>query len=185
MISCVLILQRILVEPQFSGVFLNMLLGQLNQLDDLWHVDRALYQSMMAMKRLGAKLNSNPSESTIDEIAEIGLTFDVEKVIFDERVSEELIPGGSNIPVTRHNINSYIHRFANFKLNKETSRQSLAFLAGFRTVIPADCIRMFAPSELQLLISGDQKPLNISDLRRNVNYAGYEDNQPYIQVNNN
>ena len=39
-------------------------------------------------------------------------------------------------------------------------------------------------TELQLLISGEQKPIDIADLRRNVNYAGgYADSQPYIQVN--
>jgi ubiquitin-protein ligase E3 C len=43
---------------------------------------------------------------------------------------------------------------------------------------------MFSPYEMQLLISGEQKPIDIENMRQNVNYGGgYHDNHPYIQVN--
>jgi ubiquitin-protein ligase E3 C len=42
---------------------------------------------------------------------------------------------------------------------------------------------MFSPREIQLLISGEQKPIDIQDFRQNVNYAGgYSDSDPYIEV---
>jgi hypothetical protein len=39
-------------------------------------------------------------------------------------VTEDLIPGGQSIPVTRDNVHAFIHRKANYKLNIETSEQS-------------------------------------------------------------
>jgi hypothetical protein len=46
--------QSILVEPQFSSVFLNLLLGRINQLDDLLHLDAPMHRSLMAMKHAAA-----------------------------------------------------------------------------------------------------------------------------------
>ena len=46
--------ERILVDPEFSPVFLNILLGRLNQTDDLFHLDSQMYRSLMQMKRLAA-----------------------------------------------------------------------------------------------------------------------------------
>ena len=47
--------QSILVEPQFSSVFLNLLLGRTNQLDDLQHLDAPMHRSLMAMKHAAAR----------------------------------------------------------------------------------------------------------------------------------
>ena len=97
--------------------------------------------------------------------------------------TENLIPNGHTIPVTRENVHSFIHRKAHYKLNLQTAEQSRAFLTGFRELIPVDWMRMFSPKELQVLISGDKRPVNIEDMQRYVNYAGgYHPSQPYIQV---
>jgi hypothetical protein len=99
-------------------------------------------------------------------------------------VNIPLVPGGSDIPVTKDNLVSYLYLYANFKLNVETHRQSRAFLSGFRDIIPLEWIRMFSAKELQLIIGGDtDKPLDVQALKMHCTYSGgYHPSQPYIQV---
>ena len=133
-----------------------------------------MHRSLMTMKHAAARG---------EDIASWGLFFEVERMSGGVMVSEDLIPNGSHIPVTRDNVHAFIHRKANYKLNIETAEQSRAFLGGFREMIPVDWMRMFGSRELQLLISGDKRPIDVADMRRHVNYAGgYADSQPYIQT---
>jgi len=105
----------------------------------------------------------------------------VERNTYGNISTHELIPGGSHMPVTKSNLLEYIHRLANYKLNIETSKQTKAFLSGFRVLIPMEWMKMFNPTELQLILSGEKSKINIRDLRGNVVYhGGYADNQPYI-----
>lgn len=161
---------KILVESQFSEPFLNVLKGVSNQIDDLYFLDAQLHKSLIKMKSM-----------TPDEIAGLGLSFEVERYEFGKAVTIQLVPGGSSISVDKDNVSWYIHRFANYKL-EENKYQCRSFLAGFHEMIPNGWIRMFSPRELQLLISGDQAMLNIADLRRNVTYHGYDDREPYIET---
>ena len=94
------------------------------------------------------------------------------------------MPGGAGIAVTRENLVSYLYLYANFKLNIETYRQSLAFLKGFRELIPTEWMRMFNTSELQLVIGGDnEKGIDLPSLQRLCTYSGgYHPSQPYIQA---
>mmetsp|Transcript_36049 Transcript_36049/g.67205 ORF Transcript_36049/g.67205 Transcript_36049/m.67205 type:complete len:216 (-) Transcript_36049:1114-1761(-) len=100
-----------------------------------------------------------------------------------ETISRELMPGGSSVAVTKDNLVSYLYLYANFKLNIETHRQSLAFLQGFRELIPIEWMRMFNTSELQLVIGGDnERGIDLPSLRGMCTYSGgYHPSQPYIQ----
>lgn len=169
--------ERILVAPEFSPVFLNAILGRLNHIDDLVHLDAQVYQSLMQMKR---HVQGGGDASDFE------LTFQIAKI--DHKTGsivrmEDLIPSGQSIPVTNENVISYIHKFASFRLNSEISVQSKAFLAGFRDIIPINWIRMFNPHELQLLLGGDRNSINIQNLRANVIYSGgYHDSHWCIQA---
>lgn len=127
---------------------------------------------------------SSKSDDDNDPIAALGLYFEIDKIIYDANTTDELIPNGSSILVTKKNLLSYIHRYAHYKLNLESSPQTRAFLAGFRIMIPQEWLKMFSCQEMQLIISGEQKSIDIEDMRRHVNYGGgYSDSHPYIQVN--
>ena len=92
------------------------------------------------------------------EIEELGLTFELSIQRTDGSIKSqtvELIPGGSQINVTKENAIRYVHLVAHRRLNIETSKQTNAFLLGFRDLIPAAWVRLFSPYELQRLISGD------------------------------
>merc|ERR1712146_745404 len=83
---------------------------------------------------------------------------------------------------TADNVTEYIHRFAHFKLNLEFQLASKHFNAGLHELIPEDWIRLFSPRELQQLISGQKKGIDIEDMKRHVVYAGgYAESQPYVQ----
>lgn len=166
------IFEGIVVEPQFSGIFLNHLLGRENHVDDLQYLDTTMYNSIMSLKILS---NS--------ELVALGLTFEIEYNSYGHVVSVPLVPGGGNLLVDQHNVDFYVNRYAKHKLHEEIKHQSNAFLHGFRQLIPEDWIRLFNLHELQVLISGHKRPIDIQDMRRHCSYgSGYHDSQPYIQM---
>ena len=134
------------MEPQLAHPFLNQLLGQQNALDDLKNVDPEYYKHLSSLRRMSSK-----------EIEALGLTFELSTLRIDgiRPQTIELIPGGSNVIVTKQNAIRYVHLVAHRRLNIESAKQTNAFLRGFRDLIPAAWVRLFSPYELQRLISGD------------------------------
>lgn len=163
---------QILVRPQFAIFFLNKLLGRVNHIDDLYTLDPELYRSLMSLKdvvRDGGDLR------------DLTVFFSLSSSGFGSHIEHELVPGGSNIPVDNHNYLRYIATVTHFKLNRETSLQCRAFLRGFHDLIPVDWIRMFDARELQMVIGGEQRAIDVDNLRGNTSYNGYHDTQPIIQ----
>lgn len=164
--------ENLLVDPQFSGVFLNVLLHRSNHFDDLGMLDQQMYGSLRQLKHMDAA-----------SVAALGLTFEAQRSGDGQITTHELVPGGSQLPVTADNKINYLFELANFKLNREFKRASDHFNAGLHELIPEDWIRLFSPRELQQLISGQKKGIDIDDMKRNVGYAGgYAESQPYVQA---
>jgi ubiquitin-protein ligase E3 C len=162
----------LLFESELAPGFLNILLGRSNQLDDLIHLDNTLYRSLIDMKR-----RANVGE----DISSYGLHFEMSHDIFGKHVTEEIKPNGSNIAVTNSNLREYILLLANYKQNVMIRSQCRAFIKGFREMIPLDWIRMFHVRELQLVIGGDQRKIDVQDMKRHTAYHGYAENERYIQ----
>ncbi|KAL7432289.1 hypothetical protein ACHAXH_006378 [Discostella pseudostelligera] len=165
------IYESILVEPQFSLLFLNKLLGKQNSLDDLKNLDPEYYKNLMSLRHMSAP-----------EIANLGLTFE----LYDSATitSLELMPGGSSITVTKENVIQYIHLVSHQKMNVRGSRQTMAFLHGFRDIIPAQWVRLFSANELQKLISGDDaiKGIDVQGMQSVMRYSGgFHPSQPIVQ----
>ncbi len=83
-------------------------------------------------------------------------------------VEVPLIEEGLSIPVTTDTVRRYIREVANFKLNTQIARQCRAFCAGFGLLIDRDWLRMFGPSEFQMLISGTDSALDWADFWRHA-----------------
>lgn len=77
----------------------------------------------------------------------------------------ELIPNGSQVPVTNENRMLYIMKYSNYMLNVRTQKQISAFVKGLRVVIPLEYTSYFFPDEIQLLISGGTNDINFHDLQ--------------------
>lgn len=84
----------------------------------------------------------------------------------------ELKPGGRDIAVRADNVIEYIHRLADFRLNRQMDRAAAAFLRGFFELIKPRWVRMFNEAELQMLISGSEEGVDVDDLMKHINFAG-------------
>lgn len=84
----------------------------------------------------------------------------------------ELKPGGRDIIVRADNVIEYIHRLADFRLNRQMDRAAAAFLRGFFELIKPQWVRMFNEAELQMLISGSEEGVDVDDLMKHINFAG-------------
>ncbi|VEN39309.1 unnamed protein product [Callosobruchus maculatus] len=61
---------------------------------------------------------------------------------------------------------------AHFRMHVQIKDQTSAFIKGFRSIVNPDWLTLFSTPELQRLISGDNVPLDLKDLRRNCQYYG-------------
>lgn len=168
------VFENILVESEFSPLFLNVLLGKRNSFDDLRYLDEQIYQSMRSMQDMYKQKY---------DIEELGLVFEVDHINENNQLEmKELVPNGSEVKVTRNNFWEYVMRYAHYKLNVEMWSAAMAFKEGMSELIPLEWIKLFSPRELQQLISGERKGIDVTDIRRHVQYAGgYNEQQPYVQ----
>lgn len=95
----------------------------------------------------------------------------------------DLIPNGSNIPVTRENRLQYIYLVAHHRLTKQIKKQSTAFFEGLSEIIDPKWLRMFNQQELQILLGGVNAPIDLDDLRSHTQYGGlYDDHEHTIEI---
>ncbi|GBP60512.1 Ubiquitin-protein ligase E3B [Eumeta japonica] len=146
--------EGIVVDVPFASFFLSQVLGQTQQalyswIDELPSLDRDLYRSLTYIKHFQGDISS------------LELTFSVDEERLGEIVTHELVPGGKAIPVTNEN-----------KMHTQIRSQTNAFIKGFRTIINLEWLSLFSTPELQRLISGDNVPLDLRDLRRHTQYYG-------------
>lgn len=165
------IYESILVDPQLALPFLNKLLGKQNSLDDLKNLDPEFYKHIKSLRHMSAQ-----------DITSLGLTF--ETTTGQNKKTVELIPGGSNVLVTKENVIQYIHLVSHQRMNIAGSRQTHAFLHGFRDIIPAPWVRLFSAYEFQKLISGDDavQGIDVQGMMNVTRYSGgLHPSQPIVQ----
>ena len=104
-------------------------LGKQSWLDDLASLDPELYQGLIFLKHY----TGNPED--------LSLNFTVAQEEFGETHTIDLIPNGSNIPVTRENRLQYIYLVAHYRLTKQIKRQSNAFFEGLSEIIDPKWLR--------------------------------------------
>ncbi|XP_054278321.1 ubiquitin-protein ligase E3B-like [Macrosteles quadrilineatus] len=157
--------EGIVVDVPFALFFLSQVAGQTQQalyscMDELPSLDKDLYRSLTYIKHLQ------------DPVSQLDLTFSVDEDVLGKLVTHELIPGGRAVPVTSQNKINYIHLMAHFRMHTQIQKQTAAFIRGFRSIINMEWLSMFSTPELQRLISGDNVPLDLVDLRRHTQYYG-------------
>ncbi|PFH31145.1 HECT-domain (ubiquitin-transferase) domain-containing protein [Besnoitia besnoiti] len=162
--------EKILIEPQLNRVFLNLLLGRPNQVDDVQALDPVVHRNLLFLKHYS------------DNVQNLALTFSVTLGDFGSNEEEDLIPNGRNISVTNDSKLRYIQAVAHYKCTKQIAKQTQAFLHGLAQVIPLKWLQMFSPAELQLLISGSPRGFDVADLREYAQFTGgFEASSPTIR----
>ncbi|XP_033230447.1 ubiquitin-protein ligase E3B isoform X2 [Belonocnema kinseyi] len=157
--------EGIVVDVPFASFFVSQFSGQTggalySSLDELASLDRDLYRSLTLVKHYKG------------DVQQLELTFSLDEDVMGKLVTHELVPGGRAEPVTNLNKINYIHMMARFRMVTQIRDQTAAFIKGFRSIINPEWLSLFSTPELQRLISGDNVPIDLRDLRRHTQYYG-------------
>ncbi|KXN82656.1 hypothetical protein AN958_02333 [Leucoagaricus sp. SymC.cos] len=169
--------EGILIDVAFAGFFLaksvhaqriltcvnQQWLGKQSFLDDLASLDPELYNGLIFLKHY----NGNPED--------LSLNFTVAVDEFGVNKTIDLIPNGSETPVTKENRLTYITLISHYRLSKQIKLQSNAFFEGLSEMIDPKWLRMFNQQEVHILLGGVNTPIDITDLKNNTNYGGLYD----------
>lgn len=112
-----------------TGISHPQWLGKQSYLDDLASLDRELYQGLIFLKHYSG------------DLADLALNFTVTQDEFGIAKSVELVPNGSNIPVTKENRLKYIYLVSLYKLSRQIRKQSDAFFDGLSEMIDPKWLR--------------------------------------------
>ena len=153
----------VLVAPNFPLFLFKKLLNWPLQLNDYREIDPILINSINALLEL-------------DEF-EI-LKLDLYHVLPGSDL-HELTPGGSNIPVTRANLNSYISLLTGHLLNHSSVLFS-NFRSGFELISAGSVIYGYRPDEIYSLAYGSNQ-FDLNELKSIASYdGGYFEKSPQI-----
>ena len=134
----------------------------------------------------------NDMEKNIEQIQSMGIDQDMEAV-FSSIMSElhfdvvssagqsyELIPGGSELPITAANFKNYCTAYRKYRL-QEFHRQIELISQGLRSVIPSYYFSLLTAKELEEFVCGKGE-LDIELLKRNTSYGSeYNSRSPVIE----
>lgn len=83
--------------------------------------------------------------------------------------------------MTSANVALYVKLVADYRLNRELAGPGAAFLDGLQALIDQQWLQMFNDRELQQLISGASKGLDVKDLRAHTELGGgYHAEHPIV-----
>ncbi|KAL6778575.1 hypothetical protein ACKKBF_B15340 [Auxenochlorella protothecoides x Auxenochlorella symbiontica] len=164
------LLEGTLVDLPLATFFLQKMAGRGCELRDLASLDPELAANLGKLRAYDAAT-----------LAGLELTFTVTDVLAGEAREVELVQGGARRSVTRDNVIEYVHRMADFKLNRQLAGPVGAFLGGLHSIIPPHWLAPFSAAELQALISGGEQGLDLADLAAHARYGGgYAADHPSI-----
>uniref|UniRef100_A0A8R1TY48 Ubiquitin-protein ligase E3B n=1 Tax=Onchocerca volvulus TaxID=6282 RepID=A0A8R1TY48_ONCVO len=164
--------EGIVTEVHLAPVLLATVLDRkLCAFDELSQLDPDLYKNLTYVKHY--------SDS---DVADLSLTFSIDEDVLGQVRTVDLVPGGHAMHVTNENKIAYIHKMAQYRVFDQTKKQCRAFVAGFLSVLSGNWLSLFAPHELQYLISGQSTDIDLHDLRKHVQYyGGFHNNHRVIK----
>lgn len=135
-------------------------------MDDLASLDPELYNGLIFLKNYAGDVEKD-----------LSLNFTVTEEEFGVSRTIDLIPNGSETPVTNENRIQYIYMTSHYRLNRQIERQCSAFFRGLSEVIPERFLRLFNQDELRVLVGGVDKPIDLDDLEQHTVYGGFDGNE--------
>jgi E3 ubiquitin-protein ligase HUWE1 len=155
------------LDCHFSRAVYKRILGRPVSLKDMETLDLEYFKSLMWML-----------ENDITDV--ITEDFSIETDDYGEHKIIDLIPNGSNIPVTEANKHEYVKAVVEYRLQTSVAEQMDNFLIGFHEIVPKDLVAIFDEQELELLISG-LPDIDVDDWKNNSSYSNYSPLSPQIQ----
>lgn len=161
---------HVLIDVTFADFFLKKLLNYstrfTSSIDDMCSLDPTLYSNLVKLLSMNA-----------EEIDSLDLNFEVNT----DNGPVELIPNGSQTKVQKETVLFYIVKVSDYKLNRSLFKQVFNFHGGMSMIIAPHWMEMFNSVELQMLISGKGKDVDLQDLKSNTEYGGFSPNDPTIR----
>ncbi|KAM7539297.1 hypothetical protein Aperf_G00000052337 [Anoplocephala perfoliata] len=158
------IYEGMLVDLQFAPFFLAKIISANRNLNVdfnyLRSLDAELYRQLCRLK------------SYEGDVRDLELDFTIVQCLYGKNTIVDLKPNGSSIPVTNESRVEYINLVANYKLNTQIQRQSMAFLSGMTGVLDLKWLQLFDAEELQIVISGTDNEIDVDDWQQNTKYVG-------------
>ncbi|GAX80909.1 hypothetical protein CEUSTIGMA_g8344.t1 [Chlamydomonas eustigma] len=158
----------IILDVHFPLVVYKKLLGQHPTLADLAEAQPSLAKGLQQLLDFEGDV-----ENTFCR------TFDVEYEYYGVMKKQDLLPGGSNIPVTALNRQEYVKLYTEWQLTSSIEKQFNAFAHGFHLVCGGLALSLFRYDELELLVCG-LPHLDFHELEKNAKYEGYTRDSPTV-----
>jgi ubiquitin-protein ligase E3 A len=167
------IYNQIILPIRFPLLLYKKLLGQCISLDDLVELDVEVVKSLEFLldMRNGA-----------DDVADLMLTFSVGIDNWGSPHKVALIERGESTAVTNSNVDEYVRAYIDWFASRSIERQFAAFSEGFNKLFLNDSLKMFAPDELDILVSGEEV-FEWDELEKNAKYSdGYRINSRAVKM---
>ncbi|CAL8126160.1 unnamed protein product [Orchesella dallaii] len=164
--------RQILLELPFAAFFLQLCaFGSVSSaVDYLATLDPDVHENLLKLRTFDG-----------NSLKDLALDFTIDSNELGETKLVELKPGGEDILVDETNLTEYIHLVADYKINREIRDECYYFRCGLLDVVPI--LRIFSWKEMQTLISGSDKPIDVQDWKANTNYgAGYTSAHQTIEL---
>lgn len=150
-----------IVDLHFPLALYKKLLNQKPTLDDLKELMPIVGRSMQ-------QLLDYP-EDDVEAIFSLNFIITVEKIGLTE--IKELIPGGTNIPVTKDNRHEFVDAYVDYVFNQSIAPLFDAFNESFHKVCGGKVLQLFQPNELQAMVTGNTN-YDWKEWEKNTEYKG-------------
>ncbi|XP_026324123.1 E3 ubiquitin-protein ligase TRIP12 isoform X4 [Hyposmocoma kahamanoa] len=134
-------------------------------LSDVRHVAPELWRSLCRLRRVADRATHialDPRHSA-DQRQQLISTLELDGCPIEELGLDFILPGdgctelrrgGRDLPVTAHNLHSYIALVTHWLLYEGVAKQMEAFREGFESVFPLNNLKIFYPEELEQVFCG-------------------------------
>lgn len=160
----------IIIDLPFPLALYKKLLRESVGLVDIKDMSPVLYKSMQSIL--------DYEKADFEEV--FCITFEVVREAFGEKKVYELIPGGSDVPVTLENKKQFVDLYVDYILNKSVESHFQEFHKGFHKVCGGRVLELFHSHELMALVVGNEN-YDWEELEKNATYKeGYRKDDPTI-----
>ncbi|KAL4141162.1 hypothetical protein PRNP1_014284 [Phytophthora ramorum] len=154
--------EGILIDAHLALPVCKHILGIPITFSDLEFVDNDLYKNLKWLRD-----NTGVESLALDFTVNVDQMSDKAKVV-------DLVPNGSNIPVTEENKMEYVNLRFKWIVANSISQQLGSLMQGLFSIIPKELISVFDHQELELLICGIPD-IDVQDWKTHTIYVGERD----------
>ena len=160
------LMDELTINSCFNIYIYKIILDEPVTIEDLVFIDTEIYHSIEKLQKM-------------NDLSNLGLFFVQDEKDENGQINTvDLIVDGSNIPVTKDNLDYYFQKKIEYIMNKDRLLIN-QIKKGLYTYIPEPLIKIFTSNELELILNGTPF-IDINDWIENTSYEGYEPSDDII-----